>query len=287
MYRIGTSGFSFADWVGPVYPHALPKNRMLEFYERELGFGTVELNFTYYRMPVPRTMEQLLAKTSDEFEFVVRSNKGMTHDIWQDGSRRHLRDTRERFVEFGNGIRPLVDAGRLGCVLVQLPTFFWPVPQNLQYVRRFPELLPGVPLVVEFRHRAWVRDAAYRLLEETGMGYCVVDEPQLPRLMPFDPRRTSDIGYFRLHGRNMKWFTASREERYNYLYSPEEIGSFVEPVESVSVRTKRTYVFFNNCHAGAAARNAEMMKRLLGVVEELTSLQQSIVDGRGPAGAAS
>jgi uncharacterized protein YecE (DUF72 family) len=280
MYRIGTSGFSFPDWVGPVYPEGLPRNRMLEFYERELGFDTVELNFTYYRMPVPGTMEQLLAKTGDRFEFVVRSNKDMTHDIWQDERRKFLKDTTERFNEFREGIRPLVQAGRLGCVLIQMPSFFWPIPQNFRYVMRFPELLPDVPLVVEFRHRAWVRDTAYRMLEQTGMGYCVVDEPQLPRLMPFDPRSTSDTGYFRLHGRNMKWFTASREERYNYLYSQEELESFVEPIRSVSAQTKKTYVFFNNCHAGAAARNAEMMKRLLGVVEELTALQQSIVDGQ-------
>ena len=279
MYRIGTSGFSFADWVGPVYPAGTTKPRMLEFYERGLGFDTVELNFTYYRMPVPRTMEQLVAKTGDGFEFVVRSNSGMTHDIWTDRGRKTLLDTSQVFRDFHEGIRPLAEAGRLGCVLIQMPSFFWPTPDNLLYVHRFPDLMPGVPLVVEFRNRSWVRDSTYRMLEETGIGYCVVDEPQLPRLMPFDPHRTSDVAYFRFHGRNRNWFRASREERYDYLYSEDELKQFAGPVREVAQGAKRTYLFFNNCHVGSAGRNALLMKQLLGLVDALTPQQQRVVDG--------
>jgi uncharacterized protein YecE (DUF72 family) len=276
--RIGTSGFSFDDWLGRIYPAGLPKAQMLEYYEQKLGFDTVELNFTYYTMPVARTLESMLRRTGKGFTFVVRSHKDMTHEIWADEERKTLKDTADVFKEFRAGISPLVDAGRLGCLLVQLPVFFYPLPQNFDYLRRMPELLPGVGLVVEFRNRAWLRDSAFKLLEQSGMGFCVVDEPKLARLMPFEPRRTSDIAYFRFHGRNQNWFSASREERYNYLYSKEELAEFIPPLRSVSADAKTTFAFFNNCHAGAAATNALMMKQMLGLVEALTPEQAGVAE---------
>jgi len=278
-FRVGTSGFSFDDWLGRAYPAGLAKTKMLEYYERVLGFDTVELNFTYYAMPTPRTLSSMVGRTNPGFCFVVRSHKDMTHDIWQDDDRRLLKDTSDVFKAFREGISPLVDTGRLGCVLVQFPVFFYPAPQNFDYLRKMPALMPGVSLVVEFRNRAWLRPDAYRLLEETGMGCCVVDEPKLPRLMPFEPRRTSDIAYFRFHGRNKNWFNASREERYNYLYSADELREFIPSLRSVSAGAKTTYTFFNNCHAGAAARNALMMKQMLGLIDALTPLQTHVVEG--------
>ena len=169
-FRVGTSGFSFDDWLGRAYPAGLAKAKMLEYYENVLGFDTVELNFTYYAMPVPKTLASMVNRTSPGFGFVVRSHKDMTHDIWQDDDRRVLKDTGEVFKMFREGISPLVDAGRLGCVLVQFPVFFYPVPQNFEYLRKMPALMPGVSIVVEFRNRAWLRQDAFRLLEETGMG---------------------------------------------------------------------------------------------------------------------
>lgn len=282
--RVGTSGFSFNDWLGRVYPADLPKTKMLEFYEGALGFDAVELNYTYYSMPVPRTLAGMLERTRPGFEFVVRSHKDMTHDVWADEDRRVLKDTAPVFRAFREGIAPLVDAHRLGCVLVQLPSFFWPTPANYEYVQRFAGLLPGVRLVVEFRNRAWLKPQTFEFLQAAELGYCVVDEPPLPRLLPFEPRRTSDVAYFRFHGRNMAWFTAGRDERYNYLYTKEELAGFVPAVRSVAAGAGGGYVFFNNCHAGAAARNALMMKQMLGLIESLTPVQQAVVSGDGPGG---
>lgn len=278
--HIGTSGFSFADWVGPVYPAGLPKAKMLEYYESVLGFDAVELNFTYYTMPVARTLESMLDRTGSNFSFVVRTHKEMTHDIWQDERRTVLKDTSAAFAQFSEGIKPLVESGRLGCVLVQLPVYFVPTAQNAEYLRRMPERLPGARLVVEFRNRAWLREEAFRMLEEAGLGYCVVDEPKLARLVPFAPRRTTDIAYFRFHGRNQNWFRASREERYDYLYTLAELEEFIPPVRALSAGAKATYLFFNNCHAGSAARNALLMKQMLGLVSALTPEQRRVADGR-------
>lgn len=80
MTRLGTSGFSFPDWLGTVYPRSLPKSEMLFYYENHLGFDTVEVNFTYYSLPGLKTIISFDKKTGEDFDFVVKAYKGMTHD---------------------------------------------------------------------------------------------------------------------------------------------------------------------------------------------------------------
>jgi uncharacterized protein YecE (DUF72 family) len=277
---VGTSGFSFDDWRGPVYPVGLPKTHMLEYYHRALGFDTVELNYTYYSMPVPRALAAMLARVGPDFTFVVRTHQSMTHAIWAGHERRVLLDPSAAFGQFRAGIQPLVDASRLGCVLVQLPVFFYPAGATHDYIRRLPELIPDVRVVVEFRNRAWLRDSTFRLLQETGLAFCVVDEPRLPRLMPFESRMTAEPAYFRFHGRNRRWFAASRSERYDYLYSNAELTGLLGHVRTLAAKSDTCLVFFNNCHAGAAARNALLAKQMLGLVGSLTHEQTLVVTGR-------
>jgi uncharacterized protein YecE (DUF72 family) len=100
-------------------------------------------------------------------------------------------------------------------------------------------------------------------LERNGIGFCIVDEPKLPKLMPYLPRVTSEIGYFRFHGRNPNWFNAPISERYSYLYSEEELKKFIPDIKDISQKTGKTFIFFNNCHAGSAAKNAAQMAKLL------------------------
>jgi len=276
--RIGTSGFQFNDWKGVIYPRGLPDRDVLTYYEKVLGFDTLEVNYTYYRLPSPSTMERMVQKTSDKFEFVVRSFKEMTHEIWEDESRKTLRDTSEIFKKFKEGIIPMLDAGRLGCVLIQFPSFFWPKRDNFEYIERCHKWMMDVPLVIEFRNRAWVKESTFSFLRSNELGFCVVDEPQLSRLMPFIPETTSRIGYVRLHGRNKNWFEASREERYNYSYSEKELQEFSAPMREISENTVKTYVFFNNCHAGYAAKNGLMMKRILGIVKEFGEEQKEMLE---------
>ncbi|MCD5390674.1 DUF72 domain-containing protein [candidate division NPL-UPA2 bacterium] len=265
MIKIGTSGFSFEDWKGVVYPENITKRNMLPYYEKELGFDTLEVNFTYYRLPSTNTMLGMMRRTSKDFDFVVKSHREMTHEIWADSRRKQLKDTSEVFSKFVYGLRPLIDEGRLGCVLLQFPSFFWPNKPNTDYILACRDMLDNIPVVVEFRNKAWVKEDTFNFLIESNLGFCCPDEPPLPELMPFTPRATSDIGYFRFHGRNMNWFKASVSERYNYLYSEDELKEFVPRVKEVAGRTVKTYNFFNNCHAGAAARNAQMMKNLMGM----------------------
>ena len=266
--RIGTSGFSFPDWKGKVYPADIKKQDMLSYYERELGFDTLEVNFTYYTLPTTASIKGMVNKTSRNFEFVVRSHKEMTHEIWEDRERKMIKDTREIFKIFVYGLKPMIDEGRLGCILLQFPSFFWPNRQNLDYIVSCKEQMGNVPTVVEFRNRAWVRESTWSFLKDNNLGFCVVDEPSLPRLMPFVPQVTSEISYVRLHGRNMNWFKASREERYNYLYSEEELKGLFPEIEKLHQGARKGYIMFNNCHAGAAVKNARQLKRMMGMAEK-------------------
>ncbi len=262
MIKLGTSGFSFPDWKGTVYPKGIKDREMLTYYERELGFKTLEVNFTYYTLPSPHSFIGMSKKTSDGFEFVVKCFKGMTHEIRDKGTKRII-DNREVFDKFIYSLQPLVLEGKLGCVLAQFPYSFFPNGENFAYLRSFKERLGGIPLVVEFRNTYWPKDSTFSFLEGIGVGYCVVDEPKLPKLMPFIPRATSEVGYFRLHGRNRNWFNVPSSVRYDYLYSDEELRSFVQPIREIEGQTAKTLIFFNNCHGGSAARNAlELLKML-------------------------
>ena len=262
MLRVGTSGYSFPDWVGTAYPADVRPEGMLGYYERQLGFDCVELNFTYYRLPTVRTIAGIVRRTRPGFSLAVKSHKDMTHEITDEEG--GLRDVRPTFGQFLDGLAPAMEAGRLACVLSQFPPWFAPCAQSLDYIELSRELLGDVPLVVEFRNRAWVSEETFAFLGERGISYAVVDEPRLPKLMPFEPRATGPVGYFRFHGRNQNWFGASAEERYDYLYSDDELAGFVEPLREVEGLTQVTYAFFNNCHAGSAARNATRMRQLLG-----------------------
>ena len=91
------------------------------------------------------------------------------------------------------------------------------------YLERFKEEMSGVPLVYEFRNRMWMKEQTFQFLERNGIGFCIVDEPKLPKLMPYLPKATSEIGYFRLHGRNTNWFNVPMKVRYDYLYTEEEL----------------------------------------------------------------
>ena len=267
--RIGTSGFSFPDWVGVIYPEGLNQRDWLTYYERELGFRALEVNYTYYKMPSAKTLGAMSAKTSADFTFAVKAHRSMTHEIWTDTKRLTMADNREAFRYFSDGIAPLIGEGKLSAVLAQFPYFFYRTEENSQYLALLRELMGDVPTIVEFRNHQWHDEAALTFLRGHGLGYCVVDEPKIEGLMPFYPAATTDLAYVRLHGRNRNWFGASVAERYDYLYSKEELRELLPPILTLAGKTKKTLVFFNNCHLGSAAKNAvELAKMIIQQEEE-------------------
>jgi uncharacterized protein YecE (DUF72 family) len=262
MIKVGTSGFSFPDWKGTIYPPGIREREMLPFYEKELGFNVLEVNFTYYTLPSRKSFEAMSQKTSMDFEFAVKAFRGMTHEI-RDKTTGGWLDNQEIFKNFKFSLLPLMEKKRLACVLAQFPFGFFPNRESFRYLERFKAEMEDIPLIFEFRNGMWIRDSTFQFLEKNGIGFCIVDEPKLEKLMPYLPRATSEIGYFRFHGRNPNWFNVPIKVRYDYLYSEGELKEFVPDVKEISRRTAKTLVFFNNCYAGSAAKNAARMAKLL------------------------
>ena len=251
--HVGTSGYSFADWVGPFYPPGTKSGDFLHHYATQ--FACVEVNSTYYRIPNPRVLELMERKTPDGFRFIVKLNQAMTHAPTFDDAL--VRD-------FRAVLQPLKDAGKYYGLLAQFPWGFKRTDANKAHLERLRERLPGEPLWAEFRHDSWMHPKLPQWLRERAIGYCAVDEPALPGLVPPVTHVTTDGAYIRLHGRNEQtWWGRGGGDRYDYDYSERELVEWVGRVAEMANKAKQTYLFFNNCHAGQAARNAKLMEELL------------------------
>lgn len=261
--RIGTSGYSYDDWIGPVYPKGIKKSEMLEYYATELKFNSVELNYTYYAMPQAKGIETMVEQTGGDFKFVVKAHSSITHRI-RDNEGRFIRD--ESAVEaFLSGIAPMVESRRLISVLAQFPVKFSRTQGATEHLKWLvSKICPIVPLAVELRNKSWVAQSVFEFLKSIGASYCIVDEPAVRKLAPFTPVATADLAYFRFHGRNTGWFDVSAHQRYNYLYSDQELRQFLAPVKKISSVCGETAMFFNNHFQGSAVTNANQMKELLG-----------------------
>jgi uncharacterized protein YecE (DUF72 family) len=261
MYRIGTSGYSFKDWAGIIYPKNVKPADYLSYYEKELGFNAVEINYTYYKPPTAKTLEGMSSRTSDAFEFIIKAYKDMTHDLKR--SKENVEPAKKVFQDFVEALKPLKERKRLGGILAQFPFSFHASRGNAEYLLRFKELTGEIPLFIEFRNSEWMREETFSFLRKKVLGYCAVDEPPLKGLVPFREEATTDTGYVRLHGRNTKWFESDAAERYNYDYSGEELTDISKKIKSISKKTKKTYIFFNNCHQGFAAKNARKLMSII------------------------
>ncbi|HEX7078638.1 MAG TPA: DUF72 domain-containing protein, partial [Candidatus Eisenbacteria bacterium] len=189
---VGTSGYSFPDWVGPFYPPGTDRPHMLDFYVRH--FPAVEVNATYYRIPPPSTLQAMERKTPAGFEFVVKAHHDMTHERSLDA---------DLYRSFARALDPLRAAGKLNGILAQFPYAFRRTRENEAFLGEIRRRMPAdAPLFVEFRHRSWLEDDLFSWMGSQGLGYVSVDEPDLPGLVPPIARATGGIGYVRFHGRN-------------------------------------------------------------------------------------
>ena len=250
MIYVGTSGYSYQDWIGPVYPPDTTTRDMLKLYAER--FKAVELNFTYYRLPSARTIEAICKKLPEGFKLLAKANSETTHKL-----------NREAAKPFKEGIEPARRAGVLAGLLAQFPYSFKNEPAGREYLRQLAEDFEGYNMVVEFRNRNWSKMSTLDLLRELGLGFCCVDEPHELGLMPPAAEATTDTAYVRFHSRDKeKWYDGAKE-RYNYLYSEDELAEWTPKVKKLDDITEATYVFFNNCHAGNAAVNAEQFRDML------------------------
>ncbi|MGB9887822.1 MAG: DUF72 domain-containing protein [Moorellales bacterium] len=253
--RIGTSGYSYKDWIGTFFPASCPSEAMLAYYAREFSF--VEINFSYYRLPTARALGAMIRKVPAHFLFAVKAYRTLTHErgpsVPEDAKR------------FRQGLQPLLDHQSLGAVLLQFPYSFHCQPNNHSYLSYLRDLLGNLPLVVEFRNRRWAREETWEWLARLGMGYVCVDEPRLPGLIGRVVRCTSPIGYVRFHGRNADrwWEHEEAYQRYDYLYSEEELKEWLPGLAALAREARLVLVAFNNHYQAQAVTNARMLRRLL------------------------
>ncbi len=248
---IGTSGFSYDDWKGEFYPKDVGQKDFLQYYSRH--FKTLELNFSYYRLPEARLSSRMLDKSEGRVEFVVKAFRRMTHEITETS----LTDILPLFIE---GISPFVEAGRLGAVLLQFPQSFHYTQKNRVYLKSLIQGLSPLPVSVEFRRKEWLKDSVYKTLGDLGAGFVCVDEPDLPSLIPPVARATSRIAYIRFHGRNKRdWYGTDSRRRYDYLYSEDELAEWLPKIGKLEEKADKLYIFFNNHAKAQAITNAKML----------------------------
>jgi uncharacterized protein YecE (DUF72 family) len=178
---VGTSGFSYKEWLGRFYPEKLPGSEMLRFYAEH--FTTVEINNTFYRMPAEAMLAQWLQQVPDQFTFTLKAPKRITHV-------NRLHDSEANVAEFLRRASAL--GSKLGVILFQLPPY---LKKDLPRLTAFlDQLPPGRPIAFEFRSSSWQDDEVYELLRSRAAILCVTDTDEGDT--PFIA--TSDCGYLRL-----------------------------------------------------------------------------------------
>ena len=201
-------------------------------------------------------MESLVVKTGEGFLFSVKAHKEMTH-VRQQGA--------DSFKAFLDILQPMIEARKMGCVLAQFPYSFNYTESNRDYLARFRDYLIDVPLVVEFRNAGWLNDDMLDWMKSNNVGFCCVDEPDLPKLLPPVAIVTGDIGYIRFHGRNAaKWWRHEQAwERYDYTYKREELEEWMPKIGQVSRLAQNTFIFANNHWRGQAVDTIRQVRSML------------------------
>src|SRR5262245_37302158 len=223
---IGTSGFQYTEWKGNFYPEDLPTSKMLPYFAERLA--TTEINYTFHRIPAPKTIENWKAQTPENFRFALKAPQKITHFA-------KLRDCADTLAYFCRVIMQLDQ--RLGPVLFQLPPGF---KKNAEVLSSFLRELPTLRAAFEFRHESWLDEEIFSLLRACNVALCIADTEKLstPQVA------TADYGYLRLR----------RED-----YTPDDVERWTEFVRTQSSKWQETFVYFKHEEAGIGPKLATRM----------------------------
>jgi uncharacterized protein YecE (DUF72 family) len=247
---IGTSGYSYPDWVGGFYPAGTSAQKMFSHYVQH--FPLVELNYTFYRPAEKQSLLKLAHKAARDFQFIVKLHRSLSH---------------EHDLSGVSNIREAVDAlqqeNRLLGLLCQYPQEFHYTKQNLSRLESLAKKFPGHTLAVEFRHQSWHVSEVNNWLRQRQLHLVSVDVPNIPNLYPRRLVMSSRLIYIRLHSRNKDAWYADNKSRYDYLYSDKELIEWIDALIQASASADRALMLFNNCHSSQAAMNAQRVQKLL------------------------
>ena len=239
---LGTSGWDYPEWVGPVYPTRGKFDRLRYYADI---FPIVEVNSTFYRLPPVAVAQSWARRTPGRFRFTAKFPQSITHE-------RRLVGTDEELHRFLQVLRPLQESGKLLAALLQLPPS---LPFESATIRSFYESLPpDLPVAVEFRESSWLAPESFDLLKEFKFAYVVVDEPLLPTRL----ERTGPFVYVRWHGHGKSIW-------YDYTYSHDELAAWVPKVRELAQGDAPVLGFFNNHFRGDAPANCRTISEMLGL----------------------
>lgn len=258
--RIGPAGWSYPDWAGYVYPARRSKGLHEATFLAQF-FDTIEINTSFYQ-PIRADhavtwIERVEANPA--FVFTAKLWQRFTHEPSASADE-------EKQVRAGFDV--LHEKGKLGAVLLQFPFSFHSTPETVKHLAGLLQRFADYPLVVELRHSSWQKQETLRLLEEHHAGFCNIDQPVIGNSIAPTAQSTSPIGYVRFHGRRHDtWFNddpaVPSHERYNYLYSVEELNPWAERIRKVQHHTRDTYVITNNHYQGKSVVNALQLLSIL------------------------
>ncbi len=241
---IGTSGWNYRHWWdGVFYPKEVKQKAWLEYYAR--FFDTVEINSTFYRLPLEKTVENWHSRVPPDFTYIVKASRIITH-------LKKLQDAEEIIGTFLNLCAGFKE--KLGAVLFQTPPS---MKADAERLSRTIDIIRGhrhigsVRVVFEFRNTSWFADEIYRILAGTNTCLCFSDMPGLETEDPV----TADFVYVRRHGAS---------GRYSGCYSEEDLKTEARAIRKWAKDQKDVYVYYNNDIGGHAVRNALRLKELLG-----------------------
>jgi uncharacterized protein YecE (DUF72 family) len=266
---IGTSGYSYTDWIGPFYPPGTRPERMLAYYCRY--FPLVELNFTFYRLPAATQLARIAEHTPAGFQFVVKLHRTLSHD-------EEPRD----LAAFRLAVAELEQRGRLAGLLCQLPQAIHDEPRHRSWLETLAREFAGCRLAVEFRHRSWYRPDVPNWLRDHDLDLVAVDVPDLPGLYPRGLVQSSPRLYVRLHSRNAAAWYGSDKERYDYDYGDAALTEWIDALVPLAAGNERVLLLFNNCHRGQAAANAQRMRELLAKLAPELPMVEPFAEPPGP-----
>ena len=296
--RIGTCSWADDALSKHWYPKGLAAGERLAYYAQH--FDTVEVDSTYYRLPAEEMVRRWAERTPDDFVMHIKAFGLMTrHPVKLEALPPDLRDDAptddkgrverpsrefrgEVFRRFLEALEPLRSAGKLGGILFQFPSYVVFKDRSLEYLQWAREQLGDDEMLVEFRHSSWFdddhRDETLRFLEELGAANVIVDAPRIEgakNLVQTVLALTSPTAYVRFHGRNAETWNkrgGSASERFDYLYSDDELDEWVGSLRELSEQAEQAYAFFNNNatspdgrggRMAQAAANAKVLQQLL------------------------
>jgi uncharacterized protein YecE (DUF72 family) len=276
---VGTSGWSYPSgrgtWNGVFYPPRRPRGfDELAYYAEH--FDTVEVNSSFYRPLEPAQAARWAQRTPSRFQFAVKLYQKFTHPgmFLKKSGAAEWDVTRDDLDQARRGLEPLIEGGKLAALLIQFPSSFHAQPDTRAYLEWLLDALAAYPLAVELRHKSWSDDASAtrETLAAHRAGWVLIDEPKFASSVRQSLRAAasdaSDVLYVRLHGRNAAaWWEHERsEDRYDYLYSPEELQPFADAAQEAAPKKKRTLMYMNNHFSAKSVANAAILKHELGQI---------------------